>query len=488
MTHTTQLPLLTPPAGFKAVLMPVAAALPAPAQAASLLEQWQSNVDTMAGMHADSVLHGLHGVVVGLLLLTLLLWFSQRRNIHLLNLLMLTGLLIGLIGLDGRAPPRLTAEHGDLLQLIGFSAFGAAGAMLSRRFLELDKHPGWTGKLMVGIALSFLLIPAAPVLNPELPVLAPALALTVILAGTATATGLIGWRTGLGGVLAFQAAWLLILVGSAIAIASSLGALPVTHFTSHALQLTVTTAMIVLAAALSCASRARDRLRLHTLDHELAAQTHQLEALRQTEQMLSHQIAQRNHELDNANRLLRDTKLQSGNSRIHRDPLTGLANRLLLEERVAHGIIRSLRHNAKLALILIDIDEFKSINEKFGREFGDELLATIARRLKGIARAEDTVARLGGDDFVLLLEDVFDTDDINRTTAAINAELGKPFKIREQKLGISASIGHAFFPENGKDADNLIKSADRMMYLAKANGEVAGTSDARVASPVSDRI
>lgn len=487
MTHTTQLPLLTPPTGFKAVLMPVAAALPAPAQAATLLEQWQSNVDTMAGMHADSVLHGLHGVVVGLVLLTLLLWFSQRRNIHLLNLLMLTGLLIGLVGLDGRGAPGLAAEHRDLLQLIGFSAFGAAGAMLSRRFLELDRHPGWADKLMLGIALSFLLIPAAPALKPELPVLAPALALTLVLAGTATTTGLIGWRTGLGGVLAFQTAWLLILAGSAIAIASSLGALPATLFTSHALQLALTTAMIALAAALSCASRARERLRLYTLDRELAAQSHQLEALHQTEQMLSHQIAQRNHELENANRLLRDTKLQSG-TKIHRDPLTGLANRLLLEERVAHGIVRSLRHNAKLALILVDIDGFKSINERFGREFGDELLATIARRLKGIARAEDTVARLGADDFVLLLEDVFDTDDINRTTAAINAELGKPFKIREQKLDLSASIGHAFFPENGKDADNLIKSADRMMYLARSKDEVPGTNDTRGACPVSDHV
>lgn len=486
MTPATKVSLLFKSlTGFTASVMTADVALATSAQAPSLFERWQSNAATLAALHTDSIVHGLHGVLLGLVLLTLLLWFSQRRNIHLLHLLMLAGLLIGLIGLDGRAPPELATNHRDVLQLIGLAAFGAAGAMLSRRFLELDKHPGWPDKLMLGLALGFLIVPAASVLRPDLPVLAPVLALTLVLAGAAMVAGMIGWRAGLGGVLAFQAAWLLILAGSALGIASHLGGLPASLLTAHTLQLALTTAMIALAAALSCASRARERLRLHTLDRELAAQSHQLEALRQAEQMLSHQIAQRNHELDNANRLLRDTKLEAG-SDVHCDRLTGLANRLLLEERIAHGIVRSLRHNTKLALILIDIDGFKSINAQRGREFGDELLATIARRLKGIARAEDTVARLGGDDFVMLLEDVFNTDDINRITAAITTELGKPFKIREQKLIVSTSIGHALFPENGKDADKLIKSADRMMYLARANGEGLESPDSRGERPASD--
>lgn len=486
MTQATKAPLLTPLTALTTLLMLAMIALAAPAKAATLLETWHSNAGTMAALHTDGVLHALHGVLVGLVLLTLLLWLSQRRNIHLLNLLMLAGLLLGLIGLDGRTPPELASNHRDVLQLIGFSTFGAAGAMLVRRFLELDKQPGWPDKLMLGLALSFLITSAAPVLRPDLPVLAPALALLLVLASAATLVGMIGLRAGLGGVLAFQAAWLLILAGSAVAVASNLGTLPVSQLTSHALQLAFTSAMIALAAALSCASHARERLRRHTMDRELAAQSHQLEALRQTEQMLSHQIAQRNHELENANRLLHDTKLKDG-THVHRDRLTGLANRLLLEERIAHGIVRSLRHNTRLGLILVDIDGFKSINEQYGSELGDELLGTIARRLKGIARAEDTVSRLGGDDFVLLLEDVFDADDINRTRAAIGAELAKPFKIRDQKVVISASIGHALFPENGKDADNLIKSADRMMYLARVNGEAIESTEPPSDNPASDR-
>lgn len=477
--------LFTLLSGFVTLVMHGMTAFASSGPPPSLLEHWQSNSAAATTLRADDLLLGLHGVLLGLSVLTLVLWLSQRKNIHLLNLLMIAGLLVGLIALDGLGAPGLSADQGNLLQSIGFSGFGAAGALLCRHFLEADTRLPGLDRMLLVMALTFLLIPGVPVIMPELPALIPVLALTILLAGTATLGGILTWKTRRGGIFAFQAGWLLILAGCSVEIARNMGMLAINPITSHALQVTFAGAMIAFAAALSCANHARERTRMRNMDRELAAQSHLVEELRQTEQMLIHQIAQRNHELDNANRLLRGSKGPPGSDG-HRDALTGLVNRPLLEDRIAHGIVRSLRHNAKVALILIDIDDFKAINTQFGRDFGDEVLMTIARRLSGIARAEDTVARLGADDFAIMLEDVFDADDIKRTTTAISVELAKPFKIREQKLLVSASVGHAFFPEDGKDADHLIKSADRGMYLARANGGANETATTHRDKPALD--
>lgn len=451
----------------------------------SLIHVWTTQAASAAAFQ-NSVIVGVPGILGGMLLslalLTALLWISQRTGVYLLNLLMTSGLLLSLVAVTDPGDPALSAARGELPVAVGYSVFGIAGALLCRRFLETETRRSPLDKLFMAIALGFLVIPTLPLLLPDLPVRLPIAGLNGVLALSASLAILLQWSQRPGGLTAFQTGWLLVLAASSIEIARNFNLLPLNTFTAHAPQVAHVAAMIALTAALSCATHAYERTRRHNLNRELAAQTQRIEELQRTEQMLVHQISQRNHELEKANRELQDHRDGKGLNGQH-DPLTGLANRALLEDRINHGMVRSIRHNARLAIIVADIDDFKTINSRFGRDFGDELLTAIARRLNGISRAEDTVARLGSDDFAILLEDVFDSDDIQRALTAVSTELTKPFKIREHKLNVSASLGHAFFPDNGKNAEHLIKSADRMMYLARTCGEAPASTESGTDGP-----
>jgi diguanylate cyclase (GGDEF)-like protein len=116
----------------------------------------------------------------------------------------------------------------------------------------------------------------------------------------------------------------------------------------------------------------------------------------------------------------------------HHDPLTGLTNRLLLEERLAHCILKAKRRVISLALLFLDLDKFKAINDQWGHETGDELLKAVATRLQVIVREQDTLARFGGDEFVLLLEDMPETTGASEVAQKIIHALSEPFQLKEQ--------------------------------------------------------
>ncbi|MEQ1528672.1 MAG: EAL domain-containing protein [Methylococcales bacterium] len=154
----------------------------------------------------------------------------------------------------------------------------------------------------------------------------------------------------------------------------------------------------------------------------------------------------------------------------HHDALTGLFNRVLLRDRLNHALERAKREGGRLALLFIDLDRFKFINDTLGHPVGDEILKLTAQRISLSVRAEDTVARLGGDEFVLLLE-----DEVNKRRAAEVARkliqlLVSPMTIDGHTLTVTASIGIALYPSDGEDVDSLLKHADLAMYRAKEKG------------------
>ncbi|TGE31117.1 sensor domain-containing diguanylate cyclase [Desulfosporosinus sp. Sb-LF] len=152
------------------------------------------------------------------------------------------------------------------------------------------------------------------------------------------------------------------------------------------------------------------------------------------------------------------------------DALTGLANRTLLYDRFDIAVANSQRKNKKLAIVSLDLDKFKTINDKLGHDAGDKVLIEAAIRLTGFLRKIDTVARFGGDEFVLLLWDLDHKDDAIKVTQKILNGFQQPFKIGEHKLNLTASIGIAMYPEDGKDIDDLIKKSDESLYYVKNNG------------------
>jgi len=153
------------------------------------------------------------------------------------------------------------------------------------------------------------------------------------------------------------------------------------------------------------------------------------------------------------------------------DSLTGLENRIMLTQQLKKAIQLAERHNGRLAVMFVDLDRFKHINDSLGHEVGDEVLQRVAARLKSSVRASDTVGRLGGDEFLCVVSELTDVehDSICISQKLLRA-LSQPYQIGAHELHLSASIGISIYPENGTDATTLIKNADAAMYQIKENG------------------
>jgi diguanylate cyclase (GGDEF)-like protein/PAS domain S-box-containing protein len=161
--------------------------------------------------------------------------------------------------------------------------------------------------------------------------------------------------------------------------------------------------------------------------------------------------------------------LQIAHSGEH-DFLTGLPNRMLLNDRITQAIALAQRHMKQVAVLFLDLDGFKYINDSLGHPVGDKLLQSVAGRLADCIRASDTVSRQGGDEFVVLLSDVAQPEDAAISARRILQAVARPHSIDQHDLHITTSIGVSVFPDDGLDADTLIKNADTAMYQAKENG------------------
>ena len=152
------------------------------------------------------------------------------------------------------------------------------------------------------------------------------------------------------------------------------------------------------------------------------------------------------------------------------DALTGLPNRVLLNDRLTQTITAAQRHATPTAVLFLDLDRFKNINDSLGHTVGDALLQSVAQRLVSCLRGSDTVSRQGGDEFVILLREIQNIKDVAARAKKILAALVAPHNTADHMLHITASVGISVFPEDGEDAETLIKSADIAMYHAKNNG------------------
>jgi diguanylate cyclase (GGDEF)-like protein/PAS domain S-box-containing protein len=152
------------------------------------------------------------------------------------------------------------------------------------------------------------------------------------------------------------------------------------------------------------------------------------------------------------------------------DSLTGLPNRLLLNDRISQAIVLAPRHKKKVALLFLDLDGFKHINDSLGHSIGDKLLQATAKRLVDCVRAADTVSRQGGDEFVVLLSEVEYSEDGAITAGKMLQAVAEPHSIDEHDFHVTASIGMSVYPDDGLDAETLIKNADTAMYQAKEKG------------------
>ena len=247
------------------------------------------------------------------------------------------------------------------------------------------------------------------------------------------------------------------------------GLVPANFLTLHGLELGSLLGMLLLSYALA------DRIQTERRDKETAqAQTLEarqanIEQLQRSEHELETRVTARTTELAAANARLLQSEQQQRELAQH-DMLTGLANRALFSDRLQHALAIAKRDGTRFALLYLDLDKFKPVNDTHGHAVGDLLLKEVAQRMTRRVRESDTVARIGGDEFVVILRAIDGDQSVIQVAQSILEALGQPFLIGELSLQISCCIGAAIYPDHGDDELTLSRVADGAMYQAKHSG------------------
>ncbi len=413
-----------------------------------------------------------YGALIALAAYNLLLFFSIRDRRYIEYVAFALSMAVGQASLNGIANQFLWPDSpvwGNAVFPAGMAATGFFGAMFTRSFLETRRvAPGLDRIIRIWVVL-FAICAVAPFVLPY-----RIAAIAVSLGGItfsviAVAAGVSCWKRRCPGAIYFLVAWTLLLLGVGITGLRNFGWLPTTDLTSHAMQLGSALEMLLLSFALANRINVMRREKEEAQAEALDAHTEVVHTMHRTEQDLEGRVSERTRELADANARLQESQ-QSLHHLAYHDNLTGLANRALMDDRIAQAIERARRNSSMVAVLLVDLDRFKPINDSYGHAIGDEVLKLIATRLEDCVRSSDTVARIGGDEFVVVLDSLRSTEHADRVADSIAASLAKTFPVAGDQIVIGASVGLALYPVHGMDAQSLIKKADQAMYQAKITG------------------
>ncbi|WP_205694406.1 diguanylate cyclase [Crenobacter cavernae] len=436
------------------------------------LTLWEAEAFRSHDQDRYAMLALYYGMLLALGLYNLLLYLSLRDRNYLAYVAFAASMAVGQLSLNGLGNQYLWPAFpawGNVALTSGFAATGFFGALFTRLFLSTRRHTPKLDALIVALATGFAIAAFGPAFMPY----RWAAILTSLFGASFAAVAEIAAIRCLirkqPGARYFLLAWTLLLAGVAMMAFRNLGWLPTNALTSHAMQVGSALEMLLLSFALADRIQTAHSEKEQAQAEAIETKETMLEVSRKHEQELEARVSDRTKELARANARL--TASENKLSHLaHHDPLTGLANRLLLHERLASSMLRAQRSGELLGVLLIDLDGFKPVNDRFGHDTGDKLLIAVAGALKASVRDTDTVARLGGDEFVLLLEALHSADDAARVADKLLANLRRVSSALGCPLTISASVGIALYPAHGLDAHSLLQQADLAMYRAKKAG------------------
>ncbi len=448
---------------------------------------WQPPAFGEHDREVQLVLGMFYGLVLALVLYNFMLSLSIRDRIYVYYVLYGASFGIFLLNFDGFAFQYLWPEsvwwanHALATALALTLSFGT---LFSDRFLNLTRispraHRAMqalsvAGGLLAFCAASGWLLDYGEILR-TLSVLG--LAATGIASYAAVRALLAGYRPA----RFFLLAWGALLVFIALGALRNFALVPTTFVTIYGLHIGFGLDVLLLSFALADRINAFKRETALAQAQGLASQQALLEATRASERELEARVAERTGELNRVNERLREEArerdqlmLQLRKQEEHlrhiaqHDALTGLPNRLSMQERLALQLELAKRNRKKLAVMLVDLDGFKRLNDGRGHLFGDHALSVIAARLRTSVRGSDTVARYGGDEFVVLAGELDRAEDVSNIAEKIADMVRLPLSVDGVTEQVSCSIGISIFPDHAEDAEGLIDRADRAMYAAKA--------------------
>jgi diguanylate cyclase (GGDEF)-like protein len=422
----------------------------------------------------DNLPYGLFfGTLMALALYNLLLFFSIRDVSYLYYVAYVVTAGLAFFGYNGLAFQFLWPDAMEWNQrahvVLGFAAFGFA-SMFTRSFLSLAANSLVLDRMLVALAATaglFALLSIWPLSFWAAARIFVGLALPGVV--VALASGLAAFRRGYQPARWFLLAWATLLVGLAAYSLRFLNVLPGNLFTIYGVQIGSGLEIVLLSLALA------DRINVMKREKE-QAQAALLEAAQRSERNLEALVQERIREVHEVNRMLRDEVSERRRAEealfemAHHDALTGLPNRLLLRDRFDVASAQTDRGNRILALLMLDLDGFKRVNDTLGHSIGDALLVRISELIRECVRSSDTVARFGGDEFVVLLGSLRDAEEAAMVAEKIIAALARPLTLGEQRARVTPSIGVALYPQDASTMDGVMKCADVAMYRAKDAG------------------
>lgn len=430
---------------------------------------WQPDALWAEDQFSYTFLSAYYGLLGGLMFYNLFLFLSLRDKLYLIYVAFVGFLALGQAGLAGLTGQFLWPSNAMLTHLSptgGVALAGFFGTLFAQRFLgstprSLYMH--WVMPLLgVVFALCFLItlfvsyFAGAVIVNVT----------SLLFALSALIIGGVSLYRGQPGARFFVLAWVSLLVSILVMASHNLGLLPSNGFTSNALMFGSAAEMLLLSLALADRINSMQRAQDLAQQEALAVNRKMVDALRESERRLESRVTERTVELKQANEELTRNKVLLEEQANH-DALTGLANRKLLNDRLEQAQLRSQRTGQRFALMVADLDRFKQINDRFGHMAGDQVLVEVAQRLKAHLREVDTVARVGGDEFVLLLESVGSREAMQTLQHKLLTEVIKPLPIGGYDISVGMSIGMAVYPDDATNAENLFQLADKQMYSLK---------------------
>lgn len=417
-----------------------------------------------AALHAhDQLSYGAmalyFGMLLALMLYNLLLGLSLRERVFFEYVVFAASLAMGLAGQSGLAYQYLwpgSPAWADVAFPVSMALAGFFAACFTRSFLETGQRLPAFDKAIRAAMAAFGLSALAPWLLGYQPAAMLTSLSGLSFALVAVAAGVAGVLRGQAGARYFLMAWSLLLVGVAVMSLRNFGWLPTHWLTTHAMQIGSALEMLLLSFALAD--------RIHVVRRDM------LETLRRSERTLEQRVTERTTALEEANRRLSRSEQELRELALH-DSLTGLANRRLLADRYAQAVALAEREQGRVAVLLVDLDGLKKINDGCGHATGDAVLLAVAASLDQAVRQTDTVSRIGGDEFVvvaLLLADHGEGEACAERILEIFGRHAVPCGSHNHVL--RASIGLAIYPDQGRSLQELLDLADGAMYEAKLAG------------------
>ncbi len=404
------------------------------------------------------------GALLALAGYNLLLFLVLRERTFLWYVLFVTCFGIGAASLNGLGalylwPP---AVNNQMLPF-GFTACSLMAILFTRAFLNTATFsPQWDRYLrpmvvlMAAASIATLVMPVQSAL-----IIMSLVGILVVLLLTICAVQSLVKKAP--GALLFAIAWSMLLLGTVVMSLRNMGILPSSFLTVHAMQLGSALEMLLVSFGLAA--------RFNALKQQHSVM--QQQALESQQQMVMQLKA---HELQLEQKVTERTQaLELMNERLHQlastDALTGLANRNAMYQQLHQAIARTRRQRSSLALLYLDLDGFKRVNDQFGHLIGDKVLREASARLREVLRESDLICRIGGDEFLLICEGLSRGSVLQQLTERLLAQLQLPFVHQGEQIWLGVSIGVAISESGDSEAEQLIDAADRAMYQAKAAGK-----------------